>query len=74
MPAAATLLRLLEFAQSERVKTDIAIHLLSVNGHAPPSSGAPVVNVGVNVGYVIRLRHAGDSEQPPIDVTPGEAA
>jgi hypothetical protein len=75
MPAAATLLRLMEFAQSERVKTDIAIHLLAVNNHKPPASGTPVVNIGLSVGYVIDL--SGDdrrSEPMTVDVTPGEAA
>ena len=75
MPAAATLLRLLEFAQSERVKTDIAIHLLAVNNHKPPASGSPVVNIGLSVGYVIDL--SGDpprNAKPIIDLAPGEAA
>jgi hypothetical protein len=76
MPAAAVLLRLMEFAQSERIKTDIAIHLLAVNGHKPPSNGAPVVNLGLSVGYVIDLS-GGRKEDPPtidVDITPGEAA
>jgi hypothetical protein len=75
MPAAAVLLRLMEFAQSERVKADIAIHLLAVNNHKPPSNGAPVVNLGLSVGYVIDL--SGDpprDAQPTIDITPGKAA
>jgi hypothetical protein len=73
MPAAATLLRLLEFAQSERIKADIAIHLLATNGHKPPATGTPIVNVGLSVGYVIDL--SGRRDDPPvIDHKPGEAA
>jgi hypothetical protein len=71
MAAAAVLLKLLDVAQSERIKADVAIHLLAVNGHKPPSSGAPVVNVGLSVGYVVDL--SGRREDPPT-VTPGEAA
>jgi hypothetical protein len=74
MPAAATLLRLLEFAQSERIKTDIAIHLLAVNNHKPPSNGAPIVNVGLSVGYVIDLSGAPRDTQPTLDIKPNEAA
>jgi hypothetical protein len=74
MPAAATLLRLMEFAQSERVKTDIAIHLLAVNNHKPPSNGAPIVNVGLSVGYVIDLSGTPSRDPPTIDIRPSEAA
>jgi predicted membrane chloride channel (bestrophin family) len=73
MPAAAVLLRLLEFAQSERVKADIAIHLLGINNHRVPANSAPIVNVGLSVGYVIDLSGSRD-DSPMITVTPGEAA
>ena len=80
MPAAATLLRLLEFAQSERIKTDIAIHLLAVNNHKPPTGGAPIVNVGLSVGYIVKLRHLDDhhvvdnTAGAVVDVISNEAA
>ena len=75
MPAAATLLRLMEFAQSERIKTDIAIHLLAVNNHKPPAAGTPVVNIGLSVGYIVDW--SGDDRRGDpltVDVTPGKAA
>src|SRR5688572_5114207 len=71
MPAAATLLKLLDCAQSERIRTDIAMHLLAISNHRPPNnSGGPVINIGVSPGYVIDL--SGQVQRSMIEITPAE--
>lgn len=68
-PAAATLMTLLEQAKSEHVRKDVATTLLSINGIGASERG-PVVNVGVNVGWVIDLREPHERNGPLVDVTP----
>jgi hypothetical protein len=67
VPAAATMLRLLDQAKSEHVQKDVAIHLLGISGHKPAGEPSTLVNINIRAGYVIDL-----SDDPPrtIDVTP----
>ena len=68
VPAAATMLRLLDQAKSEHVQKDVAVHLLGISGHKPAAEQAALVNVNIRAGYVIDL-----SDDPPsnvVDITP----
>lgn len=67
VPAAATMLRLLDEATSEHVQKDVAIHLLSIAGHKPAANTQVSVNVDIKAGYVIDL--SGDDRKPMIDVS-----
>lgn len=69
VPAAATLLRLLDQAKSEHVQKDVATTLLAINGHRPPDRNGPVINVGVSVGYVIDLSSPRDGAPHVINAT-----
>lgn len=55
--AGARLLELMD-SQSEHVSLDATKHTLAIEGIRPPENGSHVnVNVGVSVGYVVKLRH-----------------
>lgn len=66
-PAAATMLRLLDQAQSEHVQKDVAIHLLALNGHKPANTQQVSVSVDIKAGFVIDLSEP--AQQPVIDVS-----
>lgn len=55
VPAAATLIRLLDQAASEHVQKDVAIHLLNIAGHKPRPDAQVSVNIDIKAGYVIDL-------------------
>jgi len=63
MPAAATLVRLLD-ANSEHVAAQVAERLLAINGIKPDETSRVAVSVDVRAGYVIELRH--DTESPSV--------
>jgi hypothetical protein len=54
MRAGARLVQLID-AESEHVSKDAAIHVLRIEGIAPPESGGTQVNVNVSPGYIIDL-------------------
>lgn len=70
MPAAATLVKLLDQAASEHVQKDVAIHLLNIAGHKPASDAQVNVNIDIKAGYVIDLTEG--QRAPMIDVSPKE--
>lgn len=57
MPAAATLIRLLD-ANSEHVAAQVADRLLAINGIKPDDTSRVAVSVDIRAGYVIDLRHS----------------
>ena len=62
MVASAVLTDLMENAESEHVRKDVAIHALSVAGIKPADQGITGALTQINVGYVINLAPRG-SEQ-----------
>jgi hypothetical protein len=54
MPAAATLVRLLD-ANSEHVAAQVAERLLAINGIKPDDTSRVAVSVDIHAGYVIHL-------------------
>lgn len=57
--ASARIVELLD-ASSEHVSLDASKHVLAIGGIRPPDTGQVSVNVGVSVGYVVKLRHVDD--------------
>lgn len=68
VPAAATLVRLLDQAASEHVQKDVAIHLLAIAGHKPRNDSQVSVNIDVRAGFVIDISEP-TPKPPMIDVT-----
>lgn len=68
VPAAATLIRLLDQAASEHVQKDVAIHLLAIAGHKPRADAQVSVNIDVKAGFVIDISEPAP-KPPMIDVT-----
>lgn len=66
MRAAAVLGSLLDRADSEHVKKDVALKVLALNGILPDGEGGVQVNVNVTPGYVIDLSGP-DGKGPIID-------
>ena len=54
-------------AASEHVSLDASKHVLAIEGIRPPDQGQVNVNVGVSVGYVVKLKHV--DEPPTITVS-----
>lgn len=65
--ATARLVELLD-SPSARTSLETSKHVLGIQGITPPSNGAPIVNVGLSVGYVIDL--SGGEPRTTIEVKP----
>lgn len=59
MRAASRLVELID-ANSEHVSLDATKHTLAINNIRPPDQGQVSVNVGVSIGYVVKLKHVSD--------------
>jgi hypothetical protein len=71
--ATARLVELLDSA-SARTSLEAAKHVLGIENIRPPADGAPIVNIGLSVGYVIDLSGGPRDITPDADDRPSSAA
>lgn len=72
MRAAQRLVDLID-SQSDHVSFDAAKHVLAIEGVRPDPNPAVNVNVGVSVGYIVKLKHA-ETEGAVIEHDPTQTA